>query len=94
LETIAKFLQIDKADVGLTRRNVLVSGINLLALVNQQFKIGDEVILEGTGQCHPCSRMEENFGAGGYNAMRGLGGLTARVIQGGTIKIGDKIELI
>lgn len=77
----------------LTRRNLVVSGINLLALKNQQFKIGEEVILEMTGFCHPCTRMEDNLGAGGYNAMRGHGGITARVVQGGKIKVGDTVTL-
>ena len=80
-------------DPALLRRNIVVSGINLLGLKEQQFKIGDEVILETTGHCHPCSRMEENLGAGGYNAMRGHGGITARVIQGGAIRKGDKVQL-
>ena len=76
------------------RRNIIVSGINLLALHDQKFRVGSEVILEGTGYCHPCSRMEENLGPGGYNAMRGHGGLTSKVVQGGRIQKGDKITLI
>ena len=94
LDAVAKFLSIEKIDVALTRRNILVSGINLLALKDHQFRIGESVILETTGHCHPCSRMEENFGPGGYNAMRGHGGLTTRVILGGTIKVGDVVRLI
>lgn len=94
LEAVAKFLDVDAIDVALTRRNILVSGINLLALKDHRFRIGESVILETTGHCHPCSRMEENFGAGGYNAMRGHGGLTARVITGGTIKLGDAVKMI
>ena len=94
LEAVAKFLDVDAIDVALTRRNVLVSGINLLALKDHRFQIGESVILETTGHCHPCSRMEENFGAGGYNAMRGHGGLTARVVTGGMIKLGDTVEMI
>jgi len=58
-----------------------------------KFQIGNDVILEMTGACHPCSQMETNFGEGGYNAMRGHGGITAMVIQGGEVKIGDSIQL-
>ena len=74
------------------RRNLAVNGINLLALKNKKFRIGN-AILEGTGLCHPCSRMEEIFGAGGYNAVRGHGGITARVITGGRITCGDSVSL-
>lgn len=74
----------------LLRRNIVISGIPLLALKDARFQIG-EVILEGTGECHPCSRMEETLGEGGYNAVRGHGGLTARVIRGGLIREGDSL---
>ncbi len=44
----------------LLRRNLVVSGINLIALKGRRFMIG-ECELEGTGPCDPCSRMEENW---------------------------------
>ncbi len=72
------------------RRNLVVSGINLLALKGRRFKIG-EAVLEGIGFAHPCSRMEEVLGAGGYNAMRGHGGLTARVVRSGRLALGDAV---
>ncbi|MEL6865107.1 MAG: MOSC domain-containing protein [Bacteroidota bacterium] len=90
----AQLLQHDEIDPILLRRNIVVSGINLLALKEHRFRIGEEVILETTGKCHPCSRMEENLGPGGYHAMVGHGGITTKVIQGGTIRKGDKVVLI
>ena len=82
------FLAIDP---GLLRRNIVVGGINLTALKHQSFQIGGAV-LHGTGECAPCSRMEENLGAGGYCAMRGHGGLTARVERSGVIRVGDPVQ--
>jgi MOSC domain-containing protein YiiM len=74
----------------LLRRNLLVSGIPLVALKGRRFRVG-EVLLEGTGPCDPCSRMEDALGPGGYNAMRGHGGLTAKIIEGGTLRVGDAV---
>jgi len=93
LAVIASNLGIGSVDPALLRRNICVSGINLLALKDKQFQIGD-VILEYTGLCHPCSFMEETFGAGGYNAVRGHGGINARVIQSGIIHLEDTVKAI
>jgi MOSC domain-containing protein YiiM len=90
LLVIARLLGTERVDPALLRRNIVVSGINLLALIGTRFAIGG-VTLEGTGGCHPCSRMEEAFGPGGYNAVRGHGGITARVIDGGPIRLGDAV---
>jgi MOSC domain-containing protein YiiM len=73
------------------RRNIVVSGLNLLALKGRRFRLG-EALLEATGECHPCSRMEETLGSGGYNAVRGHGGITARVVAGGVVRVGDGVE--
>lgn len=91
LQVIAALLQQDgPIDPTLTRRNLVVSGINLLALKDRRFCIGN-VVFEGTGRCHPCSRMEEALGPGGYNAMRGHGGITAQILQGGRLSLGDAV---
>ncbi|MEL6122190.1 MAG: MOSC domain-containing protein [Bacteroidota bacterium] len=91
LDVIAAILD-KEIDPTKLRRNLVVSGINLLSLHDMQFRIGPDVILHGTGHCHPCSRMETNLGPGGYNAVRGHGGITATVIQGGRIRINDSIR--
>lgn len=90
---LEKVLKKEKIHPEMLRRNIVVSGINLLALEKKQFKIG-EVILEMTGRCPPCSRMEENLGPGGYNAMRSHGGITASVIQAGEIRLGDSVNML
>ncbi|MFC3551157.1 MOSC domain-containing protein [Lysobacter cavernae] len=72
------------------RRNLVVSGLPLVALKGRRFRIGN-VLLEGTDDCDPCSRMEVALGPGGYNAMRGHGGLCARIVEGGAIHLGDAV---
>ncbi len=91
LIAVAGMLHRDRVPPELTRRNLVVSGINLLALKRWQFRIG-EALLEFSGPCEPCSRMEANLGLGGFNAMRGHGGITAKVIEGGMIRLGDEVR--
>lgn len=93
LPVIVALAGLDRVTPEELRRNIMVSGISLLALKDRRFQLGD-VILEGTGECHPCSRMEEALGAGGYNAVRGHGGITARVIRGGMIRLGDAVTAV
>ena len=90
LPAIAALSGHAQVDPALLRRNLVIAGIPLIALRERRFRIGD-VLLEGTGECDPCSRMEAALGPGGYNAMRGHGGLTARVIEGGCLRLGDAV---
>ncbi len=90
LAVIAACLQRDRVEPALLRRNLVVAGLNLLALKDKRFRVGD-ALFEFSGACHPCSKMETALGAGGYNAMRGQGGITARVLESGTIRIGDGV---
>lgn len=90
LAAIGAFLGGGPAPAALLRRNVVLRGINLLALKGRRFRLSDAV-LEYTGECHPCSRMEELLGPGGYNAVRGQGGILARVLKPGRVRLGDQI---
>ncbi len=75
------------------RRNLVVKGVNLLALKGQEFAIG-QVRLRCTGAAHPCSRMETTLGEGGYNMVRGHGGITATIISGGVMHLGDAVQVL
>ena len=93
LVAVAAFLGMREIAPELLRRNFVIRGINLLAVKDRRFRVGS-ALLEGSGECAPCSRMEEALGPGGYNAVRGRGGITARVIEGGDIAIGDIVERV
>lgn len=93
LAAIASYLGRDKIAPELLRRNLVTDGINLTALKSFRFRIGP-ALLETTGECAPCSRMETALGQGGYNAVRGHGGITAKIIEGGEVHIGDVITRI
>jgi MOSC domain-containing protein YiiM len=90
LAAIAGYLGLAAVAPERLRRNLMVAGLNLLALKGRRFRIG-ATVLEWSGDCAPCSRMEEALGSGGYNAVRGHGGITARVIEGGPIALGDAV---
>lgn len=90
LAAIGAFLGRAPVDPALLRRNLVIDGANLLALRHRRFRLGP-ALLEWSGEAHPCSRMEEALGPGGLNAMRGHGGITARVLEGGPIRLGDAL---
>lgn len=75
------------------RRNIAISGVNLNALKDCLIHVG-QARLVVTGFCHPCSKLEERLGQGVFNALRGHGGLTARVIESGKISLGDPLHVL
>lgn len=93
LPVIAALLGHARLPPEILRRNLVIAGLNLVALRHREARLGSAVIAI-TGPCAPCSRMEEALGSGGYNAMRGHGGMTARVLEPGRVALGDALETL
>lgn len=99
LPVIAALVGSAVVEPSLLRRNLVVSGINLLALKPLDrdrivdLQIGEAIVRIGQA-CAPCSRMEEILGPGGYNAMRGHGGMLASIVVDGRIEVGSDVRVI
>jgi len=93
LPAVAGLLGLPAVTPFMTRRNLVIAGLNLLALKGRTFTIGD-ALFAFTGPCAPCSRMDENLGPGGFQAMRGHGGIITRVLKPGTIRVGDAVVVL
>lgn len=79
---------------GETRRSVTTRGIRLNPLVGRRFRVG-AALCEGTRLCHPCAHLEVVTGKGGLaRLLAGRGGLRARILEGGTVRIGDTVTCL
>ena len=78
-------------DAGAHRRNVTTRGVDLAELVGERFRVG-EAVFEGTGHCEPCGYMESLAEqADAAAALDGRGGLDARIVESGTVEVGDDV---
>ena len=76
------------------RRNVVTRGISLKALRRgERFRVG-EVVFENRGPRSVCRYVEQLTEPGMAWALKGRGGICARVIENGTVRVGDEIEVL
>jgi MOSC domain-containing protein YiiM len=76
------------------RVNLMVEGLTLERATNARLIFSSGLVLEITGECDPCRRMED-VAPGLDAALRPhwRGGVTTRVIEGGPIQIGDQVRI-
>ncbi len=70
------------------RRNVIVEGMDLRALMGARFTLGG-VEFEGRGESKPCYWMNTAVGAGAEEWLKGNGGLRAKILQDGVLRVGS-----
>lgn len=79
---------------GMVKENITTRGMDLQVLsTGQILRIGDECVLEITGPCHPCARMDQ-IRRGLQEELRGRRGWVCKVNAGGRIRRGDRIEVL
>ena len=76
------------------RRNVVTRGISLKALRRGQRFGAGEVVFEYRGPRSVCRYIERLTEPGMTQALKGRGGICARVIENGTVRVGDEIEVL
>ena len=88
-ETLGEFGLFD----GQIRENITVKGVELSSLVEgSKLFIGEDVVLNITGDCEPCYRMDE-IREGLQKALENRRGVLAYAESGGIISIGDKVQV-
>lgn len=89
IEAFSRELGLPLAPDG-PRRNLVTRGVRLNGLVGERFRVG-EVQLEGMKLCEPCRLFAERTHSEVLKFFVHKGGLRARIVEGGTIRLGDPV---
>lgn len=84
-QEISQQLKISKQPVSVLRRNVVIRGVDLNELIGVEFEVQGIRFL-GTEECSPCYWMNQAFGTGSKEALKGRGGLRAQILSDGTLR--------
>lgn len=85
-ERLCQQMEVTDKDPGVFRRNVITRGVDLNTLIGKEFEIQGVRFL-GTQEAAPCYWMNEAFGPGAEAALKGYGGLRAKILTDGTLRV-------
>ncbi len=91
IDAMSRALGYDIPD-GASRRQIMVKGIKLNELIGRNLRIG-QILVRVEDKCNPCNNMEKKIGPGAKDAMDDKGGIRCRIIEGGVLRVGDKITV-
>jgi MOSC domain-containing protein YiiM len=86
-DDVCRQLGVSEKLAGVTRRNIIIRGVDLNTLIGKKFTI-QGVDFEGTSHCTPCHWMDNAIAPGAEAALQGRGGLRARILTSGTLRAG------
>ena len=86
-ERLCEQLQTLDREPTVFRRNIVVRGVDLNSLIGREFEI-QGVRFAGTQECSPCYWMDQAFAPGAEAALKGHGGLRARILTDGVLTRG------
>lgn len=75
------------------RRNIVTRGVRLNDLLGKRFRVGGAV-LEGLELAEPCKLFARRTHREALHFFAGKGGLRARILEGGPIRIGDAVAAL
>lgn len=84
-EDLCRTLGVTDRDPGVFRRNIVTRHADLDAWIGREFTLQGVSFL-GTQEAAPCAWMDEAFGPGAKEALRGRGGLRARILTDGVLR--------
>jgi MOSC domain-containing protein YiiM len=87
-ERLCAHFGIREKPAGVLRRNVIVSGVDLLSLIGREFEI-QGVKFRGTQHCAPCEWMDVAIAPGAKEFLKENGGLRAKILTDGELHLGD-----
>ena len=83
-ERLCAQFQITDLPPSIFRRNIITRDVDLNTLIGQEFEIQGVRFL-GTQESTPCYWMNQAFAEGAEDAMKGHGGLRAKILRGGML---------
>lgn len=82
---LCQALDVHHLDPGVVRRNAFTRGLELNELIGVEFEL-QGVRFQGDSECSPCYWMDQAFGPGAEEWLKGRGGLRARILSDGVLR--------
>jgi len=84
-ERLCEKLKVTGVPPSVFRRNIITRGVDLNTLIGAEFEVQGVRFL-GMQECTPCYWMNQAFAEGAEEALKGHGGLRAKILSDGILR--------